>query len=74
MAELELRWPILSFPEARVSRLLLQDSGPNIYKGYPVYAPGHEPRTTRWLAQQEPQLLWGDDPAAHDTRLAERRG
>jgi hypothetical protein len=33
-----------------------------IYKGYAIYAPGHEPPNYKaWLAQQEPQLLWGED-------------
>ncbi len=32
-----------------------------IYKGYPVYAPGHEPPGyMTWLAQQEPDILWDD--------------
>lgn len=32
-----------------------------IYQGYPVYAPGHEPRGyLDWLKQQEPVILWDD--------------
>ena len=32
-----------------------------IYKGYPVYAPGHEPPGYRkWLEQQEPVIVWDD--------------
>jgi hypothetical protein len=32
-----------------------------IYKGYPVYAPGHEPPGYRhWLEQQEPVTVWDD--------------
>ena len=32
-----------------------------IYKGYPVYAPGHEPPGYfDWLRQQEPVILWDD--------------
>lgn len=32
-----------------------------IYKGYPVYAPGHEPSGyLDWLKQQEPVILWDD--------------
>ena len=38
-----------------------------IYKGYPVYAPGHEPPNYKaWLAQQEPQLLWGTDATGRE--------
>jgi hypothetical protein len=33
-----------------------------IYKGYAIYSPGHEPPGYKaWLAQQEPELLWGED-------------
>src|SRR5262245_21838196 len=33
-----------------------------IYKGYAIYAPGHEPPGYKtWLAEQEPQVLWGED-------------
>jgi hypothetical protein len=40
-----------------------------IYKGYPVYAPGREPPNYKaWLAEQEPQMLWGE--AAGGTRHA----
>jgi len=39
-----------------------------IYKGYPVYAPGHEPAGYMdWLAQQEPVILWDDK--GHSPRL-----
>jgi hypothetical protein len=32
-----------------------------IYKGYPVYAPGHEPPGyIDWLKQREPLILWDD--------------
>lgn len=32
-----------------------------IFKGYPVYAPGHEPAGyLDWLKQREPELLWDD--------------
>src|SRR5215471_13650696 len=32
-----------------------------IYKGYPVYAPGHEPPGyIDWLKQQEPIVMWDD--------------
>jgi hypothetical protein len=32
-----------------------------IYKGYPVYAPGHEPAGyLEWLKQQDPVVLWDD--------------
>jgi hypothetical protein len=32
-----------------------------IYKGYPVYAPGHEPSGYMdWLKQQEPVIIWDD--------------
>jgi hypothetical protein len=32
-----------------------------IYKGYPVYAPGHEPSGyMNWLAQQDPIVVWDD--------------
>ena len=32
-----------------------------IYKSYPVYAPGHEPRGyVEWLKQQEPEIIWDD--------------
>ena len=32
-----------------------------IYKGYPVYAPGHEPSGYMdWLKQQEPVVVWDD--------------
>ncbi len=32
-----------------------------IYKGYPVYAPGHEPPGyMEWLKQQEPVIVWND--------------
>jgi hypothetical protein len=32
-----------------------------IYKGYPVYAPGHEPAGyMEWLQQQEPVIVWDD--------------
>jgi hypothetical protein len=32
-----------------------------IYKGYPVYAPGHEPSGYMdWLKQQEPVVIWDD--------------
>jgi hypothetical protein len=32
-----------------------------IYKGYPVYAPGHEPpHYTEWLKQQDPEVLWDE--------------
>jgi hypothetical protein len=32
-----------------------------IYKGYPVYAPDHEPPAyMEWLRQQEPVVLWDD--------------
>jgi hypothetical protein len=34
-----------------------------IYKGYPVYAPGHEPPGYMdWLKEQEPAVLWDDGP------------
>ena len=37
---------------------------PPIYKGYPVYAPGHEPDGYMdWLRRQEPVIVW--DEAGH---------
>ena len=34
---------------------------PPIYKGYPVYAPGHEPAGYMdWLRRQEPVIVWDD--------------
>ena len=34
-----------------------------VYKSYPVYAPGHEPPDyMNWLKQQEPEIVWGEDP------------
>lgn len=34
---------------------------PPIYKGYPVYAPGHEPAGYMdWLRHQEPVIVWDD--------------
>jgi hypothetical protein len=36
-----------------------------IYKGYPVYAPGHEPAGyMHWLKQQEPVIVWDDRGSA----------
>ena len=38
-----------------------------IYKGYPVYAPGHEPPGYfDWLRQQEPVILWYAPPLANE--------
>jgi hypothetical protein len=39
-----------------------------IYKTYPVYAPGREPKGyLDWLKQQEPEIVWDD--AGHKPRL-----
>ena len=34
-----------------------------VYKSYVVYAPGHEPPDyMKWLKEQEPEVIWGEDP------------
>src|SRR5262252_738785 len=58
--EIPLADPAAS-PPTRVVRLLLPDPVRPIYKGYPVYAPGHEPSGYMdWLKQQDPVIVWDD--------------